>query len=197
MNTIRLKKFSFKKQLSTLDRNIDKSKYILKRIRSSTRYVHIVQIINHVFYIIRWEINAFPSDLSFLTASNTVILQSGALHELFFDVTFPPAFNFGTTAYGIGHEIAHGFTDIGLLYDSNGHKRQWLNNATTQRLQKSSECFIDQYSNYSIGGYTINGKKTLCNLNQLPIIISSNLNTKNSFESFSGIQGKTQLTMLD
>ncbi len=42
MNTIRLKKFSFKKQLSTLDRNIDKSKYILKRIRSSTRYVHIV-----------------------------------------------------------------------------------------------------------------------------------------------------------
>ena len=70
---------------------------------------------------------------------------------------------FGATA---GHELTHGFDDNGAKYDASGRYREWWDDATTARFDNKTQCFIKQYSQFSIEGLEgervpINGKLTL------------------------------------
>ncbi len=111
--------------------------------------------------MVRW--NVFFSIGAFYYPNGNQVFVPSLLYLLqsFFDATFLPAFNFGSIGYIIGHETAHGFEMHGLKFDRDGQQRQWLNDTTIQRQNKNSECFIKQYSSYSLNGDNINGTHTL------------------------------------
>ncbi|CAF4629292.1 unnamed protein product, partial [Rotaria sp. Silwood2] len=52
----------------------------------------------------------------------------------------------------MGHEITHGFDIIGRQYDKNGNVVPWWINETIDAYNKQTECFIQQYSNYTVPG---------------------------------------------
>lgn len=60
----------------------------------------------------------------------------------------------------IGHEMHHAFDDEGVQYDKNGNLNNWWSDKTFNNYKDRKQCLIDQYSNYSINGLSLNGSKT-------------------------------------
>lgn len=79
-----------------------------------------------------------------MTAISAAILQPP-----FFSKSFPMYVNFGSLGMIIGHEIIHGFDDIGRMYDKNGNLDSWWSNSTSDLYKKQTECLISQYNNYT------------------------------------------------
>lgn len=79
--------------------------------------------------------------------------------------------NYGAIGMVLGHELTHGFDNMGSLFDKFGNFKNWWSNQTHEEFVKKQQCFIDQYGSYgfpylqSIPGYngpiSINGKQTL------------------------------------
>lgn len=59
--------------------------------------------------------------------------------------------------------LQHAFDNSGRLYDGDGRLNTWWSNATTQAFEEKSQCFINQYGNFTIDGpdnskFNVNGK---------------------------------------
>jgi endothelin-converting enzyme/putative endopeptidase len=70
--------------------------------------------------------------------------------------------NYGDTGGTIGHELTHGFDDEGRQYDAQGNLRDWWQPQDAEEFKNRSQCFIDQYAQYTIvDDIKINSKLTL------------------------------------
>lgn len=67
-----------------------------------------------------------------------------------FASSYPKALNFGSMGVFIGHEMLHGFDDAGRKYDAKGNTRNWWQPRCTSEFQKRTECFINQYHNFTL-----------------------------------------------
>ncbi|ETV85914.1 hypothetical protein H257_02444 [Aphanomyces astaci] len=71
-----------------------------------------------------------------------------------FDVppqTFDAAQNFGATGVHIGHEITHGFDNIGRNYDGDGKLNpRWSNATDTTTFKQKAQCFSDQNDKFVV-----------------------------------------------
>ncbi|KAF9300330.1 hypothetical protein BGZ74_008006 [Mortierella antarctica] len=64
------------------------------------------------------------------------------------------------------HEFTHGFDNQGKNYDDTGRRLNWWTNATGQVFTDKSQCFVDQYGNFTVDGpggkpLNVNGLLTL------------------------------------
>lgn len=50
----------------------------------------------------------------------------------------------------MGHEITHGFDDLGRYFDKDGNKIAWWSNETINAFNKQKKCIIEQYNNYTM-----------------------------------------------
>ncbi|KAK6034980.1 peptidase family M13 [Cooperia oncophora] len=75
------------------------------------------------------EVNAFNEP-----ESNAIGLPAAVLQAPFFHQSFPRAINYGGLGATIGHEITHGFDDLGKQFDAFGNLRDWWNANTTQKF---------------------------------------------------------------
>ncbi|RWS14267.1 membrane metallo-endopeptidase-like 1 isoform X3 [Dinothrombium tinctorium] len=92
---------------------------------------------------------------------NSIFLPAGILQNPFFGADCPMYINYGAIGSVIGHEITHGFDDVGRQFDKDGNNIIWWNNATDTRFREKTRCIIDQYSQYEvIDGEKINGINT-------------------------------------
>lgn len=48
--------------------------------------------------------------------------------------------------------MTHGFDNQGREFDADGNLRSWWTNQSVEKYKDKSQCFIEQYSNYSIDG---------------------------------------------
>ncbi|XP_071749216.1 neprilysin-2 [Lepeophtheirus salmonis] len=99
---------------------------------------------------------------NFIT-NNALVLPAGVLQGLFFSADRPNYLNLGTMGWIIGHEITHGFDSNGRQYTKDGLLENWWDNQTVTNFLNRSQCFVEQYGNYSIKNVnqTNNGKRTL------------------------------------
>lgn len=81
---------------------------------------------------------------------NTITFPAGILQPPFFKGGWPRYLNYGAMGMVIGHEITHGFDDQGRQYDGTGSLSPWWSDETIQAFSGKAQCFIDQYSNYSV-----------------------------------------------
>ncbi|CAH0390816.1 unnamed protein product [Bemisia tabaci] len=79
---------------------------------------------------------------------NSVIFPAGILQPPFFQMDRTQALNYGSIGVVIGHEIMHGFDDMGRLNDKYGNLAQWWSEATIQTYLQKAQCFVDQYNSY-------------------------------------------------
>ncbi|CAF1215884.1 unnamed protein product [Rotaria sordida] len=56
----------------------------------------------------------------------------------------------------IGHEITHGFDDTGRQFDKDGNRISWWTNETIEKFNNRKQCFIEQYSNFSVPEINMN-----------------------------------------
>ncbi|KAI8383005.1 hypothetical protein BD560DRAFT_420771 [Blakeslea trispora] len=113
------------------------------------------------WYMTPHEVNAY-----YTPTFNEIVVPAGILQSPFYHSDLPQYLNYGGIGVVIGHEITHAFDNSGRLYDGNGRLNTWWTDATSKAFESKSQCFIDQYSGFSVKGnnnteYHVNGKMTL------------------------------------
>jgi putative endopeptidase len=93
---------------------------------------------------------------------NEIVFPAGILQPPFFDSEADDAVNYGGMGAVIGHEMTHGFDDLGSQFDAEGNLKDWWTPtdkiaflARSQRLEKQ----FDEYVGYDT--MHVNGKLTL------------------------------------
>ena len=64
-------------------------------------------------------------DGSYSRQVNGVFLPAGLLQRPFFSAAYPPARNYGSVGAVMGHELTHGFDNVGRRYDEHGRLHNW------------------------------------------------------------------------
>ncbi|XP_031626240.1 neprilysin-2-like isoform X3 [Contarinia nasturtii] len=89
-------------------------------------------------------INAFYSALE-----NSIQFPAGILQGQFLSEHRPNYMNYGSIGQIIGHEITHGFDDLGRQFDSFGNLKDWWMPQTKSKFLKRTKCIIEQYGNFT------------------------------------------------
>ncbi|CAG9820348.1 unnamed protein product [Phaedon cochleariae] len=92
----------------------------------------------------RIEVNAY-----FVRSYNILVLPASILQGQIFSTNRPSYLNYGALGTVIGHEMTHGFSEAGELFDSDSDNL-WTNE-TMQRFANVSRCLVDEYDNYREG----------------------------------------------
>ncbi|XP_026818640.1 neprilysin-2-like [Rhopalosiphum maidis] len=102
-------------------------------------------------------INAFynPSE-------NSIVIPAAILQGEFLSSDRPRYLNYGAIGFVIGHEITHGFDNVGRMFDGHGNIVDWWAKETKEQFLKKAMCIIKQYGNYTDHevGLKINGNNT-------------------------------------
>ncbi|MDC0675513.1 M13 family metallopeptidase [Nannocystis radixulma] len=94
--------------------------------------------------------------------ANEMVFPAGALQPPFFSREFPMAMNFGAIGMAMGHELVHGFDDIGRNFDARGVLREWWQPAAVQRFEAQTRCIENLYGGIEVlPGVKLDGKQTL------------------------------------
>eukprot|EP00095_Tigriopus_kingsejongensis_P004587 maker-scaffold715_size107919-snap-gene-0.18 protein:Tk04587 transcript:maker-scaffold715_size107919-snap-gene-0.18-mRNA-1 annotation:"GM23001" len=110
-----------------------------------------------------WPLSFLPSTVNafYLYSRNQILFPAGVLQAPLFSEKQPMALNFGHIGTFMGHELLHGFDDIGRLYGPKGQKLEWWPSKTTSTFEDKTKCFIRQYTQEIFSGWQVDGKRTL------------------------------------
>ncbi|KAF7995460.1 hypothetical protein HCN44_006567 [Aphidius gifuensis] len=93
---------------------------------------------------------------------NRIILPAGILQGEFYNNDLPSFMNYARIGMITGHEIAHGFDEMGKIFDGNGNLFDWWEESTSKKYHEKIKCIVKQYGNYTVKqvGMKINGSTT-------------------------------------
>lgn len=94
--------------------------------------------------------------------TNSITIIAAMLQGHFYSPDRPDYMNYASIGYVIGHEITHGFDDLGRLYDHEGNLVDWWHPQTKYAFLEKKKCIVEQYGNYNEPSInmTLNGVNT-------------------------------------
>lgn len=93
---------------------------------------------------------------------NEIVFPAGILQPPFFNLDADDAVNYGAIGLVIGHEMTHGFDNMGRQFDKDGNLRDWWTKEDSKAFEEKSAMLIDQYNHYEVlDSLFVNGKFTL------------------------------------
>jgi endothelin-converting enzyme len=98
----------------------------------------------------KWFMTAPTVNAYFNPPSNEIAFPAGIMQQPLFNLDLPEYVSYGAFGAVAGHELTHAFDSSGSHYDENGAYRDWWDNATLSAFENKTQCFIDQFSKYSI-----------------------------------------------
>ncbi|GAB3245897.1 M13 family metallopeptidase [Arthrobacter pigmenti] len=111
-----------------------------------------------------WLITPQTVNAYYNPTMNEIVFPAAILQPPFFDAEADPAANYGGIGAVIGHEIGHGFDDMGSQFDGDGALRNWWSDADRNAFEALTARLVDQYNVLSpreAEGHTVNGSLTL------------------------------------
>ncbi|KAE9977703.1 hypothetical protein EG327_007643 [Venturia inaequalis] len=113
-----------------------------------------------------WGMSAFTVNAYYNPPGNEIVFPAGIMQApVFYDPSVPSYLSYGAFGAVAGHELSHAFDSTGRNYDQNGNFTDWWDKSTIDAFKKKTDCFVEQYHNYTIptkdGPLPINGKLTL------------------------------------
>lgn len=134
-NMLNITKFNFNKDLSMLDKPVDKSEWFMAP-----------QVVNAYFN----------------PPYNEIVFPAAILQPPFYNYKADDAVNYGGIGAVIGHEISHSFDDSGSRYDKDGNLNNWWLDEDLAQFELLGKALADQYSAIEVlPGVNINGEFTL------------------------------------
>mmetsp|Transcript_38005 Transcript_38005/g.86576 ORF Transcript_38005/g.86576 Transcript_38005/m.86576 type:complete len:752 (-) Transcript_38005:59-2314(-) len=92
---------------------------------------------------------------------NGIFIPAGILQPHFYAPAQAPARNYGSVGAICGHEMTHGFDDVGSEYDGDGNRNGWWSPTVVAAFKERAKCISDLFSSYEMYGAHVNGKLTL------------------------------------
>ncbi|XP_055344031.1 endothelin-converting enzyme homolog [Paramacrobiotus metropolitanus] len=91
----------------------------------------------------------------------SITFPAAILQPPFFGDDYPDWWNFGAIGTVIGHEITHGFDDIGSLFDGYGNLVNWWDIESRMNFEQRKMGLVQQYNGYEMQGERVNGTLTI------------------------------------
>ncbi len=109
-----------------------------------------------------WDMTSPTVNAYYNPQMNNINFPAGILQPPFYDNKIDDAVNFGGIGAVIGHELTHGFDDVGRQFDAEGNLKDWWLPEDAKAFEQRAECFVREYSNFTTAGdVKLNGKLTL------------------------------------
>jgi predicted metalloendopeptidase len=112
-----------------------------------------------------WYITPQTADAYEWLPQNEIVIGAALLQPPFFDPDADDAVNYGAIGGTIGHEMSHGFDNIGSQYDGRGlllGKPGWFTLEDQQHFDALTHALVEQYSAFEpLPGYHVDGEQTL------------------------------------
>jgi putative endopeptidase len=103
------------------------------------------------------EVNAFYDP-----SGNEINLTAGILQAPLFEMEADDAANYGGIGAQIGHEISHGFDNMGAQFDGDGVMKQWWTEADRKSFEALGARLVAQFNALeALPGKHVNGELTL------------------------------------
>lgn len=97
-----------------------------------------------------------------LPLQNAMNFPAAILEAPFFDPKADAAANYGAIGAVIGHEVSHGFDNLGAEFDAQGRLHNWWTPEDSRHFQAATQQLIAQYDAYEpLPGLHLNGRQTL------------------------------------
>jgi putative endopeptidase len=109
----------------------------------------------------KWFMNPQDINAYYSPSYNEIVFPLGILQPPFFDVMKDMEFNFGGIGCIIGHEITHGFDDMGRKFDADGNLKDWWTPTDTIKYKIQTDKLKKYFSKLKIEDHYINGELTL------------------------------------
>ena len=94
--------------------------------------------------------------------TNEICFPAAILQYPFFDMNADEAFNYGAIGVVIGHEMTHGFDDMGRQYDKDGNLNDWWTEEDTKNFNERAQVLVDYFDKIEVApGLNANGRFTL------------------------------------
>ncbi|KAK5019059.1 hypothetical protein LTR16_000941 [Cryomyces antarcticus] len=157
-NTLSMSRFDTKLQWSALGKPVDRDAWSVHSHRvdehtddADTRFLR--------------EVLMLPNE-DYNPPGNEIVFPAGIMQFPVFDVNVPKYVSYGAFGSVSGHELSHAFDSTGRHYDQNGNYTDWWTNKTVAGFSERADCFVSQYSNYTVEGADgkplhVNGRLTL------------------------------------
>ena len=109
-----------------------------------------------------WSLTPQTVNAYYDPSRNEIVFPAAILQPPFFDLAADNAINYGAIGAVIGHEISHGFDDMGSHFDGDGALRNWWTAADRLAFDAVGARLVAQYEAYEpIPGRHLNGRLTL------------------------------------
>jgi Predicted metalloendopeptidase len=109
-----------------------------------------------------WGMTPQTVDAYYDPNRNEIVFPAGILQPPFFNVDADDAINYGAIGVVIGHEMTHGFDNMGRQFDKDGNLRDWWTKEDSREFETHTSMLIDQYNHYEVlDSAFVNGKHTL------------------------------------
>ena len=130
--------------------------------------------------------------------NNEIVFPAGILQPPFFYQDADDAVNYGAIGVVIGHEMTHGFDDMGRQYDKDGNLNDWWTEEDAERFTKKIAKLETQYNNYKeLDTLHVDGKLTMgeniadlggLNISYNALQMAYNGNTPEAIDGFNSDQ---------
>merc|ERR1719414_1716858 len=107
----------------------------------------------------------------YLPEENSIWIPLGIQEPPFFRAGTVESLNYGAMGMVLGHEMTHGFDNMGSKYDQDGNLEDWWTKETKDLFKEKYQCFIEEYDQFIYpqlkeipgfkGPYGVNGTQTL------------------------------------
>ena len=109
-----------------------------------------------------WPFTPSTVNAGYTATMNAITFPAGVLQPPLYDSRMDDAPNYGDTGSNIGHELTHGFDDLGRRFDANGNLRDWWTKTDAERFKERADCLVEQYARYVVvDDVHVNGNLTL------------------------------------
>ena len=92
---------------------------------------------------------------------NEVVFPAGILQPPYFNMDADDAVNYGAIGAIIGHEMTHGFDNMGRMFDEKGNLNNWWTEEDDAKFTERTQQLVKLFNEFEMRGHHINGELTL------------------------------------
>ncbi|KAL1914725.1 uncharacterized protein VTP21DRAFT_7983 [Calcarisporiella thermophila] len=141
--------------------NVPKDDFLGTGVAGRTfKFTKFIQRLGNAPDRFSWEMASYAVNAYTHLGLVHIAIPSGIAQPPYFHSELPAYLNYG--ALGSIHE----FDDQGRLFDQQGAVHDWWSEASSRQFEKKAQCFVDQYSNFTIStpdgrAVAVDGRNTL------------------------------------
>jgi putative endopeptidase len=149
------------KDYSTL--TINKENYAENFLRSKAfEHKRMIQKIGKPIDRDEWGMSPQTVNAYYNPLMNEIVFPAAIMMPPFFDFEADDAVNYGAIGAVIGHELIHGFDDMGSKFDANGNMNNWWTEEDKRKFETKTKVLVEQFNKFEADkDLFVNGELTL------------------------------------